>query len=140
MLPLHPLVVHFPLALLVSAAILEWCSLMFKRRELSRAAWWCQLLGTLMIGFAVVTGLISENALHITPQAMDVIDIHEELAFAVSASFAALLLWRLGARTNIPGKKPWLYLALFGIAVVALIAVGWFGGELVFQYGVGVRH
>ncbi|MGA9118277.1 MAG: DUF2231 domain-containing protein [Bacteroidota bacterium] len=136
--PFHPVVIHFPLALLSTVALLEVLAVILKRDDLSRAGWWVQLAGTIGILLAVLTGIVAENATMIPAPAAGAVDIHEQLAFVCSSAFAGLLLWRVAARTKIPGASPWGYLALYCVSVVLLFVVGWYGGELVFHYGVGV--
>ncbi len=136
--PIHPILVHFPIALLTLAAILEAAALLLRREELSRAGWWAQLVGTLAAGFAVVTGIAAGDIPHISVGAAEALDTHQELAFLASGAFAALLLWRIAARTLIPGPRRWIYVGLLGLGAVLILVVGWFGGELFFHYGVGV--
>jgi len=136
--PFHPIFIHFPLALLSTTAVLELLAFILKREDLSRAGWWIQLTGTIGILLAVLTGIVAENATMIPAQAAEIMDLHEELAFLCASAFAALLLWRVAARTKIPGPHQWRYLAAYCLAIFFLAAVGWYGGELVFQYGVGV--
>jgi uncharacterized membrane protein len=135
--PYHPLIVHFPVALLTTAALLELCAVLFKREELSRAGWWIQLVGTVAILAAAFTGIIAENASTIPGGAAGSLDLHKELAFVCASAFTALLLWRVGARTSIPGSKKWHYVLAYCATVILLILVAWFGGELVYRFGVG---
>ncbi len=135
--PYHPLIVHFPVALLTTAALLELCAVVFKREELSRAGWWIQLVGTLGILAAAFTGIIAENDANVTNGAAGTLDLHKELAFVCASAFAALLLWRVAARTKIPGPQRWRYLSAYCLAVLVLAVVAWFGGELVYTYGIG---
>ncbi len=136
--PFHPIFIHFPIALLSTAAALEILAALLKRDDLSRAGWWVQLAGTIGILLAVLTGIVAENASPIPATAAYLMDLHEELAFVTASAFAALLLWRVSARTKIPGPTPWRYLAAYGASVALLALVGWYGGELVFRYGVGL--
>ncbi len=135
--PFHPILIHYPIALLTTAALLEISAVLFKSADLSRAGWWVQLAGTVGILLAVLTGIVAENASPIPATAANVMDLHEELAFVCASAFAALLLWRVSARTRIPGTSPWRYLVAYVAAVALLALVGWYGGELVFHYGVG---
>ena len=59
---LHPLVVHFPIALLLSAVGLELLALLLKRPALHRISLWNLCLGTLGAAAAVLTGLRAEVA------------------------------------------------------------------------------
>lgn len=136
--PLHPLLVHFPIALLTSAAALEAAAFLLKRDDLSRAGWWFQLAGTLAIGAAVLSGIVADDAPGIPAAAAGTMESHEELAFLASGVFGALLLWRVAAKTRIPGPVPLVYLGVLCGAVLLLLLVAWFGGELVYRHGVGV--
>ena len=52
---LHPLVVHFPISLLLAAAGAELFAAMTRRAGWTSAARWCLWLGTLVYGEIVVT-------------------------------------------------------------------------------------
>jgi uncharacterized membrane protein len=139
MTTVHPFVVHFPLALLAAAFLLEIAALLFRNAELSRAGWWNQLLGTLGIAGAVLTGLAAGNAARLEGNAREIFELHEQIAFVVSATFALLLLWRIGTKTELPNKSRAAYMALFAFGIGLMVYGAWFGGELVYRYGTGVR-
>ena len=52
----HPLVVHFPIALLLTAVLLDLAALVLRRPGLHRIALWNLSLGALGAGIAVLTG------------------------------------------------------------------------------------
>lgn len=139
MTTVHPFVVHFPVALLVAAFLLEVAALALRRTELSRAGWWNQLLGTAGIAAAVLTGLSAKQTASIQGNAAALFEVHEQVAFAVTAIFALLLLWRIGTRTQLPQKPRMVYIALFAAGIALLLYGAWFGGELVYRYGTGIR-
>ena len=132
------MLVHFPIALLAAAAGLEAAAFVLKRDDLSRAGWWIQLAGTLAIGAAVLSGIVAGDAPGIPAAAAGTMESHEELAFLASGTFGALLLWRVAAKTRIPGPAPLVYVGVLCAAVLLLLVVAWFGGELVYRHGVGV--
>jgi uncharacterized membrane protein len=137
--PFHPISVHFPLALLLVAGLLEVLALIRNDHEFTRAGWWTQLAGTIGIGISVLTGILASDSAGANAKAAEALGMHEQMAFVAAAAFCALLLWRLGSRTNIPGSRPWLYVGLYLTACGILVYVGWLGGELVFTHGVGVK-
>jgi len=136
MTSVHPFLVHFPVALLTVAIGLEIVASLTGREELSRAGWWNQLAGSVGLAAAVVSGLFAEKAAQIGGGAKAIFEVHEQIAFAASALFALLLLWRIGSRTRIPRNYRLLYLLLFAAGVCLLLAGAWYGGELVFRFGV----
>jgi len=137
---LHPFFVHFPIALLTVSLILElWGS--YKRfPELNRAGWWTQLLGSIGILLAVVSGLVTGNEAELTSGAQGALDLHHQMTFASTAVFTVLLLWRVSAKTEVPQRARTAYLFLLAMGVVLLIVGSWAGGVLVFEHGIGVSE
>ena len=60
-LDLHPLVIHFPIALLSSAVLFDFIAVIFKKDELLITSWWVMLLGLFSSTFSIITGLIDDN-------------------------------------------------------------------------------
>ncbi len=132
---LHPVVVHFPIALLTLGLAAEAASLAGWRREkLAEAASWLLWLGTLGLLAALGSGFLAEETAPHVPAAWEVLDEHETLAWITAGVFAALSLWRgfRGLRWRRAALAAWLA----GAGLLA--ATGWHGGELVFRFGMGV--
>jgi len=94
--------------------------------------------GTIGLLIAVVTGILAGQSEVIPEAAREVFDVHQQAAFISAATFSALALWRLGARGIIAGKRRILFLSLYAAGVGTILFTGWYGGRLVFEYGVGV--
>jgi uncharacterized membrane protein len=137
--PLHPLIVHFPIALLTAALLADAGARLFKTSGLSRAGWWSQLVGTIGLAAAVGSGLIAKESAGIqNAVAGSVLDAHQQWALWSLVLFAGLIFWRIAARTQLPANPRFVYWGLYCIAVVTLWLTAWHGGELVYGLGVGV--
>lgn len=55
-----------------------------------------------------------------------------------AAVFAALALWRVGAPGSITGNRRVMFVLLYTVGLGAVLVTGWYGGRLVFEFGVGV--
>jgi uncharacterized membrane protein len=147
-IPLHPVVVHFPIALLLVAALLEAGCLVFRRALwLDRATTLLTALGGATLGAAYLTGeRAAEAASPVVGIAQGVLADHHDLAL--------LALWSAGAAVVLRLLVAWLgrddleiQLGIFRLAALVLIlATGvmvvltaYHGGQLVFDHGVGVR-
>jgi len=137
--PLHPLVVHIPIGILLLAVVLEVVALCTKRAELSSFGWWAQILGSAGLVAAVLTGLLAERAASISPGARNTFENHEQLAFLTTSLFCVLLLWRIASRGKIPPSAPRLFVLLLAAGIAALLTTAWFGGELVYRFGTGLH-
>lgn len=135
----HPALVHFPIALLITAAALEFYG--YLRKE-SRALWAGNvilILGTIGLCFAFISGNFAEiwAARSFVPQ--DPIKIHESYATITSWAFIALVAFRSFLNTENKPHLFRLYLAMLVGALYALYLTGAQGGQLVYRYAAGVK-
>ena len=134
---LHPIVVHFPIALLVVSVLLSFWGL--RKTGYQETTWVLLVIGALATIPATITGLIAhfpyeETVLH------EVIETHQLTGFFATFYFLGLLAWRRRARNHnqdIDGKPA--YLVAGAIGVVILVFLGMTGGDLVYEYGINVR-
>jgi len=136
--PFHPMTVHFPIALYLLGVLLTLGYLGRGQAELERFAYWSFLLSFLATLVASLVGLIDQSQLALADPRREVINSH------ITAGLALLVLNGLLAymRFRWPDvllRYRWLYLGLMALGVVALLATGWLGGELVYRLQVGVR-
>jgi len=134
---LHSLIVHFPVALLTVAFVADFVAVVFRKEEARSVGWWVMVAGYTSLVGSVISGLLAKEVVLVPVDAGNLFERHQQAAFAAAALFSALFLWRIGARSNIPPAR-FLYLFLLGVALAILWAGAWFGGRLVFQFGVGV--
>ncbi|MBV9080636.1 MAG: hypothetical protein JO102_05915 [Elusimicrobia bacterium] len=131
---LHPMVVHFPIALLLVGVLVATYAAFTKRESaLSASAifFWTGFL-SLWVTFGL-GWLAMKTAPHI-PAAWEIMASHKEAAEHTVEIFSALAVWRFFRPQS--GFK-WFVLAWW-IGVGAMMATGYFGGHLVFSFGMGV--
>jgi len=137
--PLHPAVVHFPIALTFAALVLEALALVPQLRQLGAAVPVLLLLAALGAVGAVVSGNLAEEEAVIPQAAKPLLEQHEELGEKLMVGLVVLAALRLVLfRTE--RFATWVRLVLLGLLVLAAAAVGYngkLGGELVFRHGVG---
>lgn len=134
----HGALNHFPIALLFVSAGLDFVAV--KRPNLRSGAWLLLFLGTLGAIAATVSGLLAHLAYEDDPVLLSAMEVHQYLAFATTALFAALTAWRwrsLRRGSDVGGNR--VYLALILLGLVVLGVMGFLGGNLVTEWGIGVR-
>lgn len=140
---LHPIAVHFPIALLsvgLLAAVVS--ALHGKPAWLAEAVSWLLWLGTLSALAAVGLGHLAEKTAPHVPSAWETLADHENLAHWTTGLFAALSLGRLWLRRRARKVPRWAGGALMLVWMVAaglLACTGYLGGKLVFDHGMGVE-
>lgn len=137
--PLHPLFVHFPIALLSLGFIADVVAVLRRASAAGTLGWWNLLVGTVGLFATVGSGLVSKaNVGTLSGPAAATLSTHEQLAFACLAGFLLLVFWRIANKTAIPPRSPRVYLCLAGVCLILLWCTAWLGGELVYLFGVGV--
>jgi uncharacterized membrane protein len=133
---LHPLVVHFPIALFISAVIFEAAAFILRKESFHQAAVYIYVLAGVMTPLAVYTGM--EEAAH-EHLKHPIADLHRSLALGVmGTAFVSLPLLRVVHRRFARYFRFVFMVFLISLAVlVALTAYN--GGRLVYEYGIGVE-
>ena len=135
---LHGALNHFPIALLFVSAGLDFFA--GKRPALRSTAWLLLVLGTIGAIGATVSGLLAHLAYEDDPILLSAMEVHQYLAFATTALFVALTAWRWRSRrlgSDLGGTWPYLALVLLGLVVLGV--TGFLGGNLITEWGIGVR-
>ena len=89
----HGAITHFPIALLFVSVALDLVAIV-KKPNLHWSAWLLLVLGTIGAVVATITGLISHFPYEEDPVLLAAIEPHQYTAFAATAVFGALTVWR----------------------------------------------
>jgi len=144
----HPLIVHFPIAILVTAVLINFFSLIFKKYEwLTKASISLYILGAISAITAFFTGRAAADSLQLPTKVINTLTTHADRAeitvlyFTVfTVAYAVFLIFEkrmLGKISSV--VKPLMFLlALFGVYLVFLTADA--GGKMVYGYGLGTGN
>ncbi len=146
---LHPLIIHFPIVLLLIAPLFVVIGAAVPPRK-ARAAFASALLlmvvGTASLFVAIETGEAAGKLAERTPEINAVLEQHEHLAertrlvfsilTVVFAAIVLLLLLRHSAGRLATTALPLIFVVFYGVATVLLINTAHNGGRLVHEFGV----
>ncbi len=140
---IHPVLVHFPIALLVTAAVLDLAGWLLRRnRRLRDAATLLYIIGTVGAVAAYVSGRDASQAVWLPGMAHALVKDHWDWAFRAVWFFGivtVLRLFLLRSSTRHPAPAMVAAFALAGLVGIWLVReTGDRGGQLVYQYRVGV--
>ena len=137
---LHPLLVHFPIALLIASFLFDLIAALSKRDTFEKAAFWNLTFGLIAAAVTAVAGLQAEESVPPFPAMRETVERHETLAFITLGAFALLFLWRVAKGGKLFVRFRVYYLLLAFIGVLSLSATAYYGGELVYKFGVGIQQ
>ncbi len=133
---LHPLVVHFPIALWMTALLFYFLYAWRNDDFFVRTGIWLHVLGVLGGVAALLTGERDEEMVEETleriPAAHELIEQHETMGKVVTGLFAVLALWVLFRRPK--GGMRWVLVAAMAAAAALLAYQGHIGGRLVYEF------
>jgi len=139
---IHPMIVHFPIALLLTATLISFLAVLFKnkREELKTVLYWIMILGALSVLAALASGLyedargvVHDDAIH------KIMEVHKLLGFIITAAFVSLTLWFVFRKSKIKYREL-LIITLFLVATSSvLVYSAYLGGKMVYEEGTGVK-
>jgi len=137
--PIHPMLVHFPIALLFASVLFDFASFLTGWEDFKRAGFWLLILGWVGGLAATVAGLLGEEIAKKAGVPESMIDRHELFAISTLALFALLIVVRIFFRKSWPRRGRLFYMGAALIGLSLLSATGYLGGDLVYRYGAGVQ-
>lgn len=136
LIPLHPKLVHFPIALFLTALGFELMSLVSKKTAFHQCAVYMYVFAALLTPLVVRTGIWEAERLHLNHP---LLDKHKLLAlWTMWSSLMSLpVLWLSHKEFS---KYFRVIFFLFLLAVSGVVGyAGHLGGQMVYEYGVGVE-
>ena len=149
MIPLqhiHPMVVHFPIVLLMAAALLDIAIVarggnLALRQCLPLASTAILSLGAISAVVAATFGDLAADRAMAAGFPESAFEIHETLGLTTMAIFLVLAALRLAATWrgfSLSGPRGWTFALAGVLGLGVLIATAYFGGGLVYGLGVNV--
>jgi uncharacterized membrane protein len=137
--PLHPMFVHFPIALYLLGVLLTLGYLWRRNPDYERFAYWAFLLAWVAVAVAALAGLVDLGSLAPDDPRRAVINNHITSGVALLIINGLVLYFRFRWPDVLAGSRRWVYLALVVAGIVAVVLTGWLGGKLVYTLKVGIE-
>jgi uncharacterized membrane protein len=141
-LPVHPALVHLPIAFVLLSVVADLCARLAKS-ESRRAAFrsvgfWSLLAGLVGGALAIAAGYLDMNRATLSPETHELVDLHMTIGWALGVSLVILSAWRwlIWHRGQMTINTAYLVGAFLVLAIT--LFQGWYGGEMVYAWGAGV--
>lgn len=136
---LHPAIVHFPIALLVVAALLAIISLI--NRKASWKEWMFKnlVVGLAFVPLAIIAGIVEEQNLQHNEAIHSVLITHKYIGFVILFLYSILAIWFWRRKNSIRNREYTAWVLCLLLATGALSYQGYLGGKMVFELGAGVE-
>jgi uncharacterized membrane protein len=135
----HPILIHYPLALLVTSLIFYLIARIKNSKPVELIGLANLITGTLISYAAVYSGLLAEEAVKHSGIVHEIVELHEKLGYGVAGVYTVLSLWGWLSYRRPASKVIPLFLIVLMLATALLAAQGYVGGYLVYEAGLGVK-
>lgn len=138
---LHPLIVHFAIALLSVAVMSDLLFLVTKKNDFWQISNFLLIIGTIGAIAAVLTGIQAQKQISVSPDLEGLVRSHEnsgKLTMLIFIAYTGLRLVLQKLRLFDTVWK-WVYYITGIIALILLFRTGLLGGEMVYIHGIGIE-
>jgi uncharacterized membrane protein len=132
---IHPMLVHFPIALLFASVALDWIGYVLRHPNLTRAGFYTLALGAFAAGIAALSGPDHATG---DPSVPALLAAHQTWAGVTVGLAVGLVAVRFVATRGLRGSWAPLYLLATLALLAAVSLTGYFGGEMTYHHAVGV--
>ena len=136
--PLHPALVHLPIAFVVLSVAADILAKVTRRESLRHVGLWSLLAAVLTGGLTIATGYWDMNRASLEGETENYVDLHRKVGWVLVSALAVLAIWRWRIRQQARRVVTAPYTAVALMVFALTMFQGWFGGELVFSHGAGV--
>jgi uncharacterized membrane protein len=137
---LHPVTVHFTLALFLVAVGLDVLGTLLRNARLHTVAFVNLMLAAAAAVATVAAGMAAEVRLLIGHDVHAVLDTHKLLGFSTLGGILLMAAWRVWRRGgDFSGGSTWPYLGAGVLTAALAVGAGYVGAELVYVHGVAVQ-
>lgn len=132
---IHPMLVHFPIALLFASVALDWLGYLLKHDGLTRAGFYTLVLGAIGAGLAALSG---PDAVGGDASVASLFSNHQLFASITVILAVVMFAVRFLATRGLGGVFALVYLMFTLILIASVSLTGYFGGELAYHHAIGI--
>jgi len=118
---IHPLVIHFPIALFSVGFLCDTLGCVFQKKGLEHAGWWNLVFGVLFSVVSIITGLIIDfgSRPRLIDRPFPLHENHAYLQILTVCLFLSLMVWRAKTRPvlSFDSKPALIYLGVLWFSV-----------------------
>ena len=138
---IHPMIVHFPIALLIVGFLSDVIGALTKKDFFNKAGFYLLILGTLGVIAGYISGEYAGDGVIEAGALGQALELHEAAAELSLWLMSGTALVRIAAVVfnKYSGLIKIFAMVLFFVGVLSIARTGYYGGELVFKHAAGVQ-
>ena len=132
---LHPIAVHFVIAMAVIAVIFDLIGVLARKPNLFEVSFWNLLVATAAIFVAIIFGQVEAGLAEPYGASREILNLHSTIGWSLAGVLAVLTGWRYVIRSKDPARLPLAFLGAGGVLVALVVVQVTLGNQLIWTYG-----
>jgi len=132
---LHPIVVHFVIAMGLITFVFDLIGSVAKKPALFEVSFWNLLFATAAIFVAILFGQVEAGLADPYGASSDILNWHSTIGWSLAGILSLLSAWRYVIRKNDPKQLPLAFLGAGGVLTVLILVQVTLGNQLIWVYG-----
>jgi uncharacterized membrane protein len=135
--PVHPALVHLPIAFVTLSFIADLFARIRKSDSLRQVGFWALVAGLIGGVITIAAGYFDFNRASLNHETSAYVWLHLKIGWTLAAGLILLTFWRwrIRQRAMLPSGA---YLLVMFLGFALTMFQGWYGGEMVYSHGAGV--
>lgn len=126
----HEASTHFPIGLLLAAALFDFGGIVGKKSAWRDAGFWVQMLGTLFLFVTLAAGYFGNPYAGKHSNLAQKATWHQNFAFVTTGLFVLLALWRIARKDKWRLSEMGIYALIMVTAIAVISLTGWMGAHI----------
>jgi uncharacterized membrane protein len=132
---IHPIVVHFVIAMAVVAVLFDLIGSLARKPGLYEVSFWNLLVATVAIFVAIIFGQVEAGLAEPYGASREILNLHSTLGWSLAGVLAVLTAWRYVIRSQDPRRLPMAFLGAGGVLLLLVAVQVTLGNQLIWTYG-----
>ncbi|MCR6642027.1 MAG: DUF2231 domain-containing protein [Sporocytophaga sp.] len=135
----HPFVVHFPLALLITASFMGLVGIFYRRGLFKEIVLWQCVVSIFFLFLAILSGYSEEERIISSLPVDELMAVHKKNSYIITVLFLLLTSWLVLRKRVMKTVEYASWVVFLTIGGVSVIYQAVLGSKLVYREGVGVK-
>ncbi|MFU8885544.1 MAG: DUF2231 domain-containing protein [Cyanobacteriota bacterium] len=132
---IHPIVVHFVIAMGLISFVFDLIGVIFRRSALFEVSFWNLLFATAAIFVAIIFGQVEAGLANPYGASRDILNLHSTIGWSLSGVLSLMSAWRYVIRSKDPQRLPLPFLGAGGLLSALIVVQVTLGNQLIWVYG-----
>ncbi len=132
---IHPIVVHFVIAMGLISFIFDLIGVVTRRSALFEVSFWNLLFATAAIFVAIMFGQVEAGLANPYGASRDILNLHSTIGWSLAGVLSMMSGWRYVIRSKDPQQLPLAFLGAGGLLSALIVLQVTLGNQLIWVYG-----